>query len=208
MELYDAINNFLIFFLEVYDDIHSHEEVEYCMFQHSFTDYKFENIDCNIDIIFYKDCEISIQVFAVLDSRRDYEETDKLFYYKFSPYKDLYLDDFENIENENFSVYKLMQDDKRLIFKIMVKKVLQYIYKMREKFIYSKITDSFLLKEEKAKIEKLELSLIKLCHKDELDDCSVCYEKNVVITYCKHNLCRICLQNLQNYMCPICRFLF
>ena len=46
---------------------------------------------------------------------------------------------------------------------------------------------------------------------DIIEECSVCMEKNTVLTKCGHNLCRICLCKMRGKCgqhrtcCPLCR---
>ena len=61
---------------------------------------------------------------------------------------------------------------------------------------------------EKDEIEDEIFAKMFLKH-SEINECSVCMEKNVVITQCGHNLCRICFDKIKKIdtctTCPICR---
>jgi hypothetical protein len=70
---------------------------------------------------------------------------------------------------------------------------------------YSKISDDiFTNEEEKTQSDNFCKAVNFITHKN-LEDCSVCFEENCVLTSCGHNLCRICAQKLSDFLCPICR---
>ena len=73
---------------------------------------------------------------------------------------------------------------------------------------YSKITDGIYENDQDMKTaETIQLAkwfLIK--YKPE---CTVCYNVNIVMTTCNHNVCRFCFSKMlkiNSYLCPICRF--
>ena len=85
---------------------------------------------------------------------------------------------------------------------------LKNIYNLNKDYVYSKITDNLVFISEKDEIEDEIFAKMFLKH-SEINECSVCMEKNVVITQCGHNLCRICFDKIKKIdtctTCPICR---
>lgn len=102
-----------------------------------------------------------------------------------------------------------------------LEEMIAFIYELRNKFIYSKILDSFIKKEDQEFLETIARAKFALGHVKE--ECCVCYDQNIVKTICGHNLCRYCFkklikrcitvncdacsQDLENLSvaCPLCR---
>lgn len=86
----------------------------------------------------------------------------------------------------------------------------------RKDYAYSKILDKIELKTELKDKEKTKYSYYFLCENKKMDKCCVCYDYNLVVTNCGHNLCRICYNNIKEIIdedndyqptkyCPMCR---
>lgn len=93
------------------------------------------------------------------------------------------------------------REDKLIIF-------LKTIYNLNTDYVYSKIVDKLIIKDERDDIENEIIAKMFLKH-TEINDCSVCTEPNNVLTKCNHNLCRLCFQKIKKLiscpLCPICR---
>jgi hypothetical protein len=99
-----------------------------------------------------------------------------------------------------------------------IKNVFEFLlYDFRDKYNYSKIIDRFELNTNIEYEEKKRFSFTRLCYNKKIDTCCVCYDTNIVITNCSHNLCRICYENISIIIdnddmyemgykeCPLCR---
>jgi hypothetical protein len=97
--------------------------------------------------------------------------------------------------------------------------LIDFLFEFRTEYTYSRIIDRIIKKDDSEKLEKRCLALYQFSKNKEMDKCCVCFETNVVTTKCRHNLCRVCFQNIKyeletddiyedemNYkLCPMCR---
>lgn len=110
----------------------------------------------------------------------------------------------ETILNKNFILEKEENMDDK------IKEFIEFLYKLKFNYMYSKIIDILILNDSFHKEEKKTIAKLFIKH-DGIDDCCVCMEKNTVLTKCMHNLCRVCLFNLDknskndHIPCPLCR---
>lgn len=91
-----------------------------------------------------------------------------------------------------------------------IKEFISFLYNIKYNYVYSKIVDNFLPKDSLYKEEKKTIAKLFIKH-DVIENCCVCFDKNTVLTKCKHNLCRICSYDLfknnknEHIPCPMCR---
>ena len=89
-----------------------------------------------------------------------------------------------------------------------IKEYISFIWNLKFNYIYSKIKDNLVSKENFEKEEKLAMAKIFIKH-STIEDCSVCMEKNTTLTRCGHNLCRVCYSKMNkgksHVSCPLCR---
>ena len=98
--------------------------------------------------------------------------------------------------------------------------ITKLINKMHEIYLdtknYSKILDEIVMKHDVGdKSEVLEKRMISSGYlfKNPVQQCIVCYDYNMVLTKCKHNLCRICFDSMYKKVCdmdpliqcPVCK---
>ena len=83
--------------------------------------------------------------------------------------------------------------------------VLTKIYNIKKDFKYSKIIDYLIPVENFDEREDLCKALNFFTNKNDITECCVCSELNVVQTVCKHSLCRECYNKLEKLNCPMCR---
>lgn len=167
--------------LKMYDEVDLLDENSY--FEYNFTDYEF-SYDNNIfkfDIF----CKFFNDRFVMNAVNYEYSSSA----------------DFNILLHISFLDIDTDIEEKLEIF-------LKNIYNLNKNYVYSKITDNLVSISEKNDIENEIFAKMFLKH-TEINDCSVCMEKNVVITDCGHNLCRICFDKMKKKdsctLCPICR---
>ena len=176
------------------------------------------------DITFDSQSKIIFEDIKNKHSIANWEDTCNIDYnsysYKFSP--DIELDIFTKIYEKKIvsrinlyteelliKIFSVSKDSKDT-FEDKIKEYIKFIYNLKYEYVYSRIIYSLLSKESIDKEEKLALAKMFIKH-DIIEDCSVCMEKNTVLTKCKHNLCRICCFKIikdsktQHAPCPICR---
>jgi hypothetical protein len=138
------------------------------------------------------------------------------YFYKFND--DLDLDIISRIYKQKILTRVLLNQDEVVLsksfqfdtdtFEEKIKEYINFIYNVKFNYNYSKIRDNLILKECFEKEEKLAMAKIFIKH-DIIEDCSVCMEKNTVLTRCKHNLCRVCYSKMvklnPHINCPLCR---
>ena len=183
-----------------------------------------DTLNTDITITFESAQEIIFEDIQSKYSSANWEDTCNIDYnsysYKFSPdiELDIYTKIYEkkivcrihlNIEELLIKIFPVNKDIKESIDD-KIKEYIKFIYNLKYNYVYSRIIDSLLPKESFDKEEKKAIAKMFIKH-DIIEDCSVCMEKNTVLTRCKHNLCRICLFKItkdnksQHAPCPICR---
>lgn len=134
----------------------------------------------------------------------------------------------ETIDDENITmICKCEKYCKNMMNSLYLKKfnknnlieLIDFLFEFRTKYTYSRIIDRIIKKDDLEKSEKRCLAIYQFSKNKEMDKCCVCFETNVVITKCRHNLCRVCFENIKyeletddiyedemNYkLCPMCR---
>ena len=105
--------------------------------------------------------------------------------------------EFDFIPIKGYCIFYEQQD---------LRNMLECIYDFKSNFRYSKILDAFIPNATFVEMELLEEAKWILGHRN--DECCVCYEKNKVITFCGHNLCRVCFYKCKRQCveieCDIC----
>ena len=96
-----------------------------------------------------------------------------------------------------------------------IKEIVDFLFTFRNNYKYSKIIDTIVKNNEFVKKEKRFMLLNKLCKNEEIENCCVCLEPNLLKTTCNHNLCRVCYSNIKYLYddeigdevkkCPMCR---
>lgn len=112
-------------------------------------------------------------------------------------------DEDQNITKEEKQIKKRLKK-----FENDLNFVLKLIYNYHFELVYSKILDKMVEINNKSEDEELCLAENFFCHRKDIETCVVCYEQNIVYTSCKHNLCRVCFEDLPEKRCPICRYVF
>ena len=83
------------------------------------------------------------------------------------------------------------------------------LHDFRKNYYYSKIIDEIIELENKTVAEKTRMARLKLVDNKNLEACCVCYELNILLTKCNHNVCRKCIivicNKVSNSTCPLCR---
>lgn len=108
--------------------------------------------------------------------------------------------------------------DETILFnecKDSIKEIVDFLFTFRNNYKYSKIIDTVVKNSEFVKREKKCMLLNKLCKNEEVENCCVCLEPNLLKTPCNHNLCRVCFDNIKYLYdddigdevkkCPMCR---
>jgi hypothetical protein len=97
--------------------------------------------------------------------------------------------------------------------------MVDFLFKFRKDYSYSKIIDRIIKKDDVERLENRCLAIYQFSKNKEMDKCCVCFDANIVLTKCRHNLCRLCFENIKyeleyddiyedemNYkLCPMCR---
>lgn len=95
--------------------------------------------------------------------------------------------------------------------------LIKFLFDFRKNYSYSKILDKIIPNETFEFEEKKKTAIINFTTLKPVDKCCVCLEYNIVLTPCKHNLCRVCYYNIKiqfddidddikGYkLCPLCR---
>ena len=90
--------------------------------------------------------------------------------------------------------------------------IVRYIFHIPNKYKYSKLLDELVLNTELERKEEY-ITAVSIITHEPINNCSVCYDENSVLTDCNHNLCRECYYNIKKKLsknlsfpkCPICR---
>jgi len=183
MELEKSVNILKNRILKMYEETILIDENTYI--EYNFLEYEFSYDNTNV-LKFDIFCKFFTDRFILNAINYNYAEDEN--------YNHLLHISFLDINEENM-------DEKLIEF-------LKVIYNLNKDYTYSKITDNLILITEKNDIENEIFAKMFLKH-TEINDCSVCMEKNTVLTNCGHNLCRLCYEKIKKpsccTLCPICR---
>ncbi len=113
---------------------------------------------------------------------------------KITMFNHLLLTDTHTLSNIDIKTYENM---------------LSHAMNILKKIKFSKLSGEFIVDDNYGRIEAEYRYLNSINLQNDIifsvEDCSVCHEKTITKTGCKHSLCFLCWSKLNNRVCPICR---
>lgn len=181
-------------------------------FYESFDNYHFKNLHANVLLrCNFEQIIIEINYPNIYsDTSREIDEINlfnHVLIFTLKP-SEFDLPDLENDSDITTRKLSLLERKKVREFEEYLFSALCLVYDYSETLIYSRILDQMVDKNSQIKEEEYFLAENFFCHRKEIENCSVCFEKNSVYSICGHNLCRICFTNLKEKKCPLCRYVF
>ena len=183
MDIDTSVNVLKNIILKLYDSHKLEDEDEYI--EYNFLEYNF---------IYDDNSEIQIDIFCKFFLDRIILNVINYNYFFDDDYNHLLHISIQDVNDTN-------REEK-------LDKFFKIIYNLNVNYSYSKIIDKLVLNSEKHEIENEMFARSFLKHTN-IDECCVCNDQNIVLTNCKHNLCRICYYKIKKHilctLCPICR---